>query len=34
VVHGLRRKLDIVHMNMKNGAVRRSTHLESNSILK
>jgi hypothetical protein len=28
-IHGIRRKLDIIHGNIRNSAVRRSTHLES-----
>jgi len=32
-IHGIRRKLDIIHGNIRSSAVRRSTHLEiSNSI--
>jgi hypothetical protein len=29
VIHGMRKKLDIIHSNIRNSAVRRSTHLES-----
>jgi hypothetical protein len=28
-IHGIRRKLDIIHGNIRSSAVRRSTHLES-----